>query len=347
MKLGLIMFTSIMLLAMACMLSGCGNKDQQEVKADETAANAENAVTCAPEDKSAKTDTAKSEDTVKVTVEPTGKPEGISQSDAWKLVKEIDPSKKMIQSRFTGFYNDKFGIATYRYGTLRYTQDGGETWKMGNNKSDCIAGLDIIDEKNAVITANYSEVRVSSDGGANWAEVPNFGDMANEHCRYASFIDQNIGWIANRKEIGATTDGGKSWSNVQAPEGLSDISAIWLSNPEEGYILSTDGKLYATTDGGKGWTEKALGITGLTILVCPTAVLHAEDAQNFQIVAYLENAADKGYFYMSTKDGGATWERKELLAEGGPGFIYLNRDSSLLTISAEKDKIIRLYRASK
>ncbi|MDF2905950.1 MAG: hypothetical protein K0R34_1271 [Herbinix sp.] len=268
--------------------------------------------------------------------------EGINTETSWKQIKEIIPSEKKIQNRFAGFLNEDFGISTYQYGKLYYTIDGGETWTPGINQSACIAGLEIMDDKNAIITANYSEVRVSSDGGVNWNEVPKFGDMINEHCRYISFIDPNTGWIANRKEIGYTVDGGKTFESINVPQNLSDIGAIWLSSTTEGYILSTDDKLYGTTDAGKTWTEKELGLGGAWLLVCPAAALHVNDQKSFWIIAYHENDNEKGYFYYNTVDGGDTWE-KELVVAGKPGFIYINREGTLLTISDDGGKTIRVF----
>ncbi len=261
---------------------------------------------------------------------------------SWKQIREIIPAEKKIQNRFAGFFNENFGISTYKYGRLYYTVDGGETWTAGINLSACIAGLEIMDENNAIISANYSEVRVSNDGGANWNEVPKFGDMKNEHCRYLSFIDQNIGWIANRKEIGYTTDGGQSWESNNVPQNLSDIGAIWLSSKTEGYILSTDDKLYGTTDAGKTWSEKELGLGGAWLLVCPAASLHMKDQKSIQIVAYQESEDKKGYYYYSTVDGGYSW-KKELVVEGEPGYIFLNREGTLLTISDDGGKTIRVF----
>ncbi len=261
---------------------------------------------------------------------------------SWKPIKEIKPSEKKLKNRYAGFLNDKFGISTYQYGILSYTVDGGETWTRGTNQSDCIAGLEIMDEKNAIISANYSEVRVSNDGGVKWNKMPNFGDMKNEHCRYLSFIDPNTGWIANRKEIGYTTDGGQTWESINVPQNLSDIGAIWLSSKTEGYILSTDDKLYRTTDAGKTWSEKELGLGGAWLLVCPAATLHVNDQKNFQVVAYHESENKKGYYYYSTVDGGDSWE-EELVVEGNPGYIYLNREGTLMTISDDGGKIIRVF----
>lgn len=262
-------------------------------------------------------------------------------SVTWKLIKTIQPSEKKFSCRMAGFLNNTFGISTAQYGVLNYTADGGETWSRCNNHSDCIAGLEIIDEKNAFITANYSEVRVTNDGGVNWNKIPNYGNMMNEHCRYLSFIDPLTGWIANLKEVGFTKDGGKSWTNIAVPEAIQKISSLWLSSTEEGYILSSDGKLYSTTDGGEAWTEKNLNIQGLSVLVCPTAALNITDNDHIRAIAFIKEK--QGFYYFESEDGGNTWNKEELLLEGGEGYINYSRDGKTVTLTEAETKTIRVY----
>ncbi len=266
-----------------------------------------------------------------------------SKSPSWKQTKTIQPDEKKFKCRMAGFLDNSFGISTAQHGVLNNTLDGGVTWTLSKNTSDCIAGLEIIDKNNAFVSANYSEVRVTSDGGAIWNRLPNFGDMKNEHCRYLSFIDPLTGWIANRKEVGFTSDGGKNWVNITVPENLTDINAIWLNTVNEGFILSSNGKLFITSNGGGTWSEKDLGITGLKVLVCPTTAFHVVDQNSFQIVTFRETATEKGYYFLSTIDGGDTWLLNDLIKEGGPGYIYLSRDGKELTITEDADKSIRVY----
>jgi photosystem II stability/assembly factor-like uncharacterized protein len=281
---------------------------------------------------------SKSTDCNKKTPNPSNK---AVDSGPWKILNTIEPIG--FSCRMAGFLNEKFGITTAMYGEVHYTTDGGENWPSGNNISDCIAGLEIIDDKTAYMSANYSEVRVTRDGGINWRDVANFGDMVNEHCRYLSFIDSEKGWIANKKEIGFTEDGGKVWKNITVPGNVADISAINLKTVDEGYILSSDGKLFLTLNGGKSWDEKNLGITGFKVLVCPTAALHISDNKKFEIVAYLEGEGQKGYYFITTSDGGNTWNQKKLIEEGGPGYINLSRNGKVLTITDAETKIIKVY----
>ncbi len=331
----------LMVLLICCMsFVGCNNTTKKNEQKEKETSNVNVTEACTPDSDG---DTKEKEEADDANSEPEIGKEELKETISWEQIKEINPHEKNIKNRFTGFFNENLGIATYQHGRVFYTNDGGETWTAGNNTSNCIAGLDIIDEKNAFMTANYSEVRISNDGGVNWTSVPEFGDMKNEHCRFVSFIDQNTGWIANKKEVGYTKDAGQTWESITVPQSLSEICAIWLSSTTEGYILSVDAILYATTDGGKTWTEKDLGLKGLMVLVCPTVAIHFDDHQNFQMVAYLKNDTEKGFYYLSTEDGGDSWAKKELVSEEGPGYTYLNRDSSLLTIS-DKTSTIHVYR---
>jgi photosystem II stability/assembly factor-like uncharacterized protein len=321
---------------LCCALVGCKKAESTEAKGDTKATDPN---TCVTEEPVAEADTAEAADTN--SAEDTAAP--ASTTVSWEVIKEINPKDKKMTSRFVGFYNDSFGISTAQYGVLFYTADGGETWVAGKNQSDCIAGVEIIDENNAFIAANYSEVRVTKDGAKTWSTIPNFGNMSNEHCRYLSFIDANTGWIANKKEIGFTTDGGNSWTSLTVPENISIISAIWLNSVEEGYILNNKGKLFSTTDGGATWSEKDLGLEGMQVVVCPTAALHVTDQNNFQIIAFVSSATDNGCYYFSTSDGGTTWDKKEQIFNGKFGYVHLNREGNLLTYTDGTDKNITVY----
>jgi photosystem II stability/assembly factor-like uncharacterized protein len=165
--------------------------------------------------------------------------------------------------------------------------------------------------------------------------------MKNEHCRYLSFIDPLTGWIANLKEVGFTKDGGKSWTNIAVPEAIQMISSLWLSSTEEGYILSSDGKLYSTTDGGGSWTDKNLNIQGLSVKVCPTAALNITDKDHIRVIAFIEEK--QGFYYFESEDGGNTWNKNELLLERGEGYINYSRDGKTVTLTEAETKTIRVY----
>lgn len=330
----------ILIGVLCCAFIGCKKAESSEAKG---AAEAADAQTCETEVAGSQNTTGGDDNTAATATDSSTENSAAAPTSSWEAIKEINPKDKKMTSRFVGFYNDTFGISTAQYGVLYYTADGGETWLAGRNQSDCIAGVEIIDENNAFIAANYSEVRVTNDGAKTWNAIPNFGDMANEHCRYLSFIDANTGWIANTKEIGYTTDGGKSWTSITVPENISIISAIWLNSATEGYILNNKGKLFSTMDGGATWTETDLGLKGMTVVVCPTAALHVTDPKNFQIITFINNAPDNGCFYFSTSDGGATWDKKEQIFNGKFGYIHLNREGNLFTYTDGTDKTITVY----
>ncbi|NLL77925.1 MAG: hypothetical protein GX235_11895 [Clostridiales bacterium] len=309
-------------------LCGCAAREESKETSNQAAVEQEAAVepeaTVEPE--------AMVEPEATVEPEVVVEPESIADL-SWALKKEIDPMEKKMESRYVGFFNENLAISTYQHGVLHYTTDGGELWSLGSNSTACITGLDIIDDKVAYIAANYSQVATTSNGGKTWSRLPDFGNMANGHCRYLSFIDENTGWIANRKDLGFTKDGGKSWETVSIPEGILEISAIWLSSATKGYILSSKGTLYKTTDGGLTWTEKDLKIEGFKRMDCPTMAFRIAGEKTLQVVAYLEKGKEKGYYYFYSDDGGDTWKREDLVLEGGKGYVYLNREGTMLTIS--------------
>lgn len=117
----------------------------------------------------------------------------------WVVSKTVNiPHKNNIG----GFYNDNFGITVGYSGEVHYTNDGGVNWPKGNNKSLCRFGLDIVNEKVAWNCGNGGHVRKTIDGGQNWENVSDFGESVPNHCRYLSFLNENVGWIASPEKIG-------------------------------------------------------------------------------------------------------------------------------------------------
>lgn len=87
------------------------------------------------------------------------------------------------------------------------------------------------------MTVGYSgEVHYSNDGGENWEEVSDFGKSQPNQCRYASFIDENTGWLGAADYLGCTKDGGKTWIDIKLPDGCNKVLSIDLLDENQGYF---------------------------------------------------------------------------------------------------------------
>lgn len=249
--------------------------------------------------------------------------------------KDGGPWKVVLKSKITqkcsiaGFLNEKSGITVGFGGECHYTNDAGESWPNSPNVSACPFGLDIVNEKIAWHCGNLGEVRQSFNGGQSWVMVTDFGRSEPNQCRFLSFIDENIGWIAAPDLLGMTKDGGTTWTRLARPDGIGSIAAICLRTANEGYLLNTDGIVFITNDAGKTWISVESGLKDEYFFEssAPAAVIRFTDADHGIVVASL----DKGKVVASlTNDGGKTWSREEVPSKMGN--LYLAHDGRLLTI---------------
>ena len=244
-------------------------------------------------------------------------------------IKETTIEKQM---NIIGFNDEIFAIGVGYSGAVNYTEDGGDSWTDGVNKSKCRFGLDIVNDKVAYNCGNGSHVRKTIDGGKNWTEVADFAGSKPDHCKYIRFINEEIGWIASNNLLGVTKDGAKTWEEIKLPEGISKIVAIDLLDENVGYVIDDNNKMYISNDGGANWENKEVKMDNFDNKM--------EDAPKCA-VKFLDDK--KGYIYYVTKDytivgiytedGGETWEEEKLPKIDGGGYIYISRDAKYITIT--------------
>ena len=254
----------------------------------------------------------------------------IQKESNWVVSKSINVPHK---NTLGGFYSDSFGITVGYSGEVHYTNDAGITWPKGNNESLCRFGLDIVSEKIAWNCGNGAGVRKTIDGGQNWKAVTDFGGTEPDQCRYLSFLNENVGWIASPKKLGSTKDGGQNWKEVKLPEGLDEIFAMNLLNEAIGYLIDTKATLYTTKDGGLSWTKKPLNITDIDNTIWPSNVsaIRFMDEKNGTL---FYNSIEGKLKCLNTIDGGNTWKQQILPDISGNG-MYLSSDGKLLSINSD------------
>lgn len=264
---------------------------------------------------------------------------GCGQSK-WSEVKTVNISHPTYLG---GFETEEFGITVGYNGESHYTTDGGETWPQGNNKSYCRFGLDIVNDKLAWSCGNGGHVRKTTDGGENWIEVTNFGKSEPNQCRYASFIDENTGWLGSYDYVGSTKDGGQTWAELVLPDSCGQVLSIDLLNENQGYLIDSYKKLYVTKDGGSTWDSYDIPDLNMTSSFVSTnnQVFRFTDEKNGILFYYTTDKQLKG---LKTNDGGQSWKEVKLpqidISKGG---LYLSHDGKLLSAdSSACDKIVLL-----
>lgn len=253
------------------------------------------------------------------------------EESAWEKIF----SRKIEHSHFyDGFSTETNGITVGYGGKCYYTEDGGQSWKEAVNESACRFGLDINGEKTAWHSGNGENINFTEDGGKTWKKAGSFlSTRSPDHTRCISFNEnQKDGWAASRKILGITNDGGKTWVQPKLPDGISDIGAVFLISPSSGYIFDCVlNKLFFTEDSAKTWESIDLPKDAVSISTdaSPMSVINAD--KNGRIV-FITNKAAKAEYRISafiSSDKGKTW--KEEIIEAGAGYIFLNKNTTLLT----------------
>jgi len=163
-----------------------------------------------------------------------------------------------------------------------------------------------------------------------------FGDARTitNPCHSASFLDENVGWLANSNLFGTTIDGGVTWTMQALPESAHKIATIDTYGSGEGYLLDQYGVLFFTQDDGAHWRETSrldLGDLKMSFSAYQLAAMRFTDSQHgLIVVSPTDKAKPEPVLAFHTSDGGATWTSEVVPVVAGP--VYLARDGKLLTV---------------
>jgi len=270
-------------------------------------------------------------------------------TSSWELIKEIKVKQPV---RLAAFYNEDFGV-TGGYsgnGKTHYTTDGGVTWTKSEQSGGCIYGVDVINEdlvwvagrKTGQSFTTPGGVRLSANGGLDWLEPTEFPFTPRE--APMSFINENTGWVYQSDTFCKTTDGGRKISEIQLPEGVTEVRSVKILDPDTGFIIDSSGKFHFTKDSGDSWTSHDL-LTGyfenmkLINIESVASAIYFSDTQKGMVVINLQNREGKKIYILRTSDGGRKW-MSEILMNGG-GSVHISHDGNYITVKASK---IKLYK---
>jgi hypothetical protein len=200
---------------------------------------------------------------------------------SWRVIDVYNENHSIMTA---GFLDEQYVATGGVLGQMAYSSDGAKTWLKTNSMADCRYGMDIVSPQIIWTCGGATHVRKSVDGGKTWSMQAAFGDQTiKSPCHSASFLDENIGWLANSDIFGTTVDGGVSWNMRSLPETAHKIATIDTYLPGEGYLLDQNGVLFFTKDDGGHWREAShlpLGELGMSFSAYQLAAMRFSDAEH-------------------------------------------------------------------
>ncbi len=251
----------------------------------------------------------------------------------WQIVGIYNADQSIMTA---GFLNEQVVATGGVVGQMGYSNDGAQTWLVTDAHADCRYGMDIVSPQVIWACGGATNVRKSVDGGKTWQVLAAFGDphTITNPCHSASFLDENVGWLANSNLFGTTIDGGATWIMQALPESANKIATIDTYKLGEGYLLDQSGVLFFTQDDGAHWRETSrldLGTLKLSFSVYQLAAMRFTDSQHgLIVVSPTDKAKPEPVLAFHTSDGGATWTSEVVPVMAGP--VYLARDGKLLPV---------------
>lgn len=153
-------------------------------------------------------------------------------------------------------WNVEQAVVAGNRGTLRFTADGGKTWRNSEAPlalpAPKIVRVRIAGPGTAWAVGEMATVLVSSDYGKTWKAAPSkTEDMSWNDIAVAGDRGCLVGEFGR---IRCTADRGNRWNDVESPV-KSSLNAIVFRNDAEAVAVGLEGVVLHTSDGGAHWRE--------------------------------------------------------------------------------------------
>lgn len=154
------------------------------------------------------------------------------------------------------FISPAKGWVTGKFGSIFYTEDGGDTWEsQESGTEEDLMRIAFVNEKAGWAVGERGTIIHTEDGGKTWVNQYN----ANALLTKVFFINEKEGWVTGATPMAVvlyTRNGGKTWEQVDTGINRA-IASIYFINSQTGWILAGD-EVYRTEDGGKKWEKSVL-----------------------------------------------------------------------------------------
>lgn len=212
------------------------------------------------------------------------------------------------------FANAEQGWIAGRSGLILHTTDGGETWQAQKSGSDRhLFAIRAIDTERAWTVGDWGVILATHDGGATWQNRWLQRDVI---LNGESWPDAEHGWIVGEAgTIVTTSDGGQTWTD-QVSGVEKTLFGVYFADLHQGWAVGLDGILLHTADGGQSWqVQQGSTAVGALEQVGFQEALGNPSLYDVMVVGKYGYAVGDIGTVLTSEDGGATWQRKDMPVE--------------------------------
>jgi len=223
--------------------------------------------------------------------------------NSWKRIKSgTEHDLLKIQ-----FLDSNIGYILASYEILLRTDDGGENWFKIPMKSSIYPSLQdfhFISANLGFVIGKTGKIHKTIDGGKNW-EIQ---DKGTYRLLSVNFVNDSIGYICgNVNTLLKTIDSGNTWNyiNMDNYDWRLDFVDISLTDKNEVFLLSRDGKIIKSQDNGITWSHIGSFLTFHAHKICFVD----------KNIGYIIGGSGSPVFY-KTINGGIDWSSINIPVKG-------------------------------
>lgn len=206
------------------------------------------------------------------------------------------------------FWDYQHGIVAGSGGVTIMTHDGGFSWKRPfPDINDRFKEVTFTDKYNGKVLGD-SKIGFTNNGGKTWTFRTPFPEMTDDLFRDFHFVG-NKGWLITHKKIYYSADGGINWTEQLTYGGAPNLTSVFFTDQNTGWVTGDAELLLKTTNGGVNWT----------VVPLPTHTITLTDIHFIGNKGWLIGEYGRMYY---SDNAGATWTLQENQTESNLNDVF-------------------------